>query len=214
MILRYCTPWKGYCCQSKTSTADCCTAGVGFQWNNATWVNYEFRLQNDNFHFNLQDAFTMTSASTLPSSSSTTSSSASTPGSTQDSSSTQSPLRSTASCSTTSSGEPTVSEICSTKTNIALTTGLGVGLGVPFLLALAALLWLIAARRYLQTGPRASSKGDTSAYEKSYNDGYSAGIAATQACQSYQQPVEADAVREHAELPEAKGMRESKYIIQ
>jgi hypothetical protein len=177
VILRFCSPWDGYCCQNSSSTADCCAAGVGFEWNNATWINYQFAPQQNDFGFNLASAYTTTSASTTATQVASVSSS-----STKSSASTA--VTSATTASACSNEESTNGATCSNSSTVAIGAGLGVGLGVPLLLALAGLLWLTARRRYEQ--PRTtvletsgSSKPEPHGYRSgpapAYNGGYSEG---------------------------------------
>jgi hypothetical protein len=156
---------------------------VGFEWNNATWVNYQFAPQQNDFSFNLASAYTTTSTSTTATlgssvSFSSTGSSASTAVA---SATTTSVSGAVSACS---SVEPTNTATCSNSSTIAIGAGLGVGLGVPLLLALAGLLWLTARRRYEQprtTVPAVSgsskpelhgySSGPTSANNGGYSEG-------------------------------------------
>ncbi|KAE9379940.1 hypothetical protein N431DRAFT_458927 [Stipitochalara longipes BDJ] len=134
VLLRYCSPWHAYCCQNTTSTADCCASGVGFEWNNATWINYKFVEQQDDFTFDLVSAFTTTSTPKTASTAVTTTTATSVSGT----------------ASACSSVGPTNTATCSKSSTVAIGAGLGAGLGVPLLLALAAILWLTARRKYEQ----------------------------------------------------------------
>jgi hypothetical protein len=161
---------------------------VGFEWNNATWINYQFAPQQNDFRFNLASAYTITSASTTATQvASVSSSSTGSLASTAVTSATAASVSGTP--STCSSVEPTNTATCSNSSTLAIGAGLGVGLGVPLLLALAGLLWLTARRRYEQprtTVPVASgsskpephgySSGPTSAYNGGYSEGNAAGF--------------------------------------
>jgi hypothetical protein len=161
---------------------------VGFEWNNATWINYEFAPQQNDFSFNLASAYTTTSASTTATQvSSGSSSSTRSSASTAVTSATAASVSGTASAC--SSVEPTNTATCSNSSTVAIGAGLGVGLGVPLLLALAGLLWLTARRRYEQprtTVPAASGSskpelhdyisGPTPAYNGGNSEGYAAGF--------------------------------------
>jgi hypothetical protein len=170
-ILRFCSPLNAYCCQNSSSTADCCAAGVGFEWNNATWINYQFAPQQDQFSFNLPNAYYTISSSISASTAGTSATAASVSGT----------------ASALSSVKPTNTAMSSNSSTTAIGAGLGVGLGVPLLVALAGLLWLMARRRYEKpqtTVPVASrsSKPELHGYSSGpapgYNGGYSEGPAA------------------------------------
>lgn len=170
-ILRFCSPLNAYCCQNSSSTADCCAAGVGFEWNNATWINYQSAPQQDQFSFNLANAYTTISTSISASTAGTSATAASVSGT----------------ASAGSSVKPTNTAMCSNSSTTAIGAGLGVGLGVPLLVALAGLLWLMARRRYEkpQTAVPAASRsskpelhGYSSGPAPGYNGGYSEGPAA------------------------------------
>ena len=162
VLLRYCSPWHAYCCQNTTSTADCCASGVGFEWNNATWINYKFVEQQDDFTFDLASAYTTTSTPKTASTAVTTTTVASVSGT----------------ASACSSVEPTNTAPCPKSSTVAISAGLGAGLGVPLLLALAGILWLTARRKYEQpqtTVPVASRSSMPEMH--GYNGGSAAGFA-------------------------------------
>lgn len=160
-ILRFCSPLNAYCCQNSSSTADCCAAGVGFEWNNATWINYQFAPQQDQFSFNLANAYTTISTSISASTAGTSATAASVSGT----------------ASAVSSVKPTNAAMCSNSSTTAIGAGLGVGLGVPLLVALAGLLWLMARRRYEKpqtTVPVASRSSKPELH--GYSEGPAAGL--------------------------------------
>jgi hypothetical protein len=163
VLLRYCSPWHAYCCQNTTSTADCCASGVGFAWNNATWINYKFVQQQDDFTFDLTSAYTTASTPKSASTAVTTTTAASTSGT-------------TSACSTVG---PTNTAKCSNNSTVAIGAGLGAGLGVPLLIALAAILWLAARRKYEQPQtpvPVASRFSTPEMHMHGYNEGSGAGF--------------------------------------
>lgn len=163
--LRYCPIFDGWCCQALNQVTDCCGNGTGYQWNNATWVNYDFSIKaSQSYIFELDNAYTVVKATT------TATSSATTTGSSAASTSSEGANAAAGDPSTCVSAA-TVTASCTSSPNssqtVALGAGLGIGLGVPLLGALAALLWMTAKGRYAgataaaAAGDKPSSAGFT-----------------------------------------------------
>ncbi|KAK8073390.1 hypothetical protein PG994_004289 [Apiospora phragmitis] len=64
-LLRFCKGFNGWCCDTSDSTIDCCSEGVGFQWNNATSINYDLIRQQADHSFYSDGACTTVAASTV-----------------------------------------------------------------------------------------------------------------------------------------------------
>ena len=144
---------------------------MGFEWNNATWIDYQFAPEQDDFSFNLASAYNTVSTSISVSTAGTSATGAS-------ASRTTSPG---------SSGEPTNTATCSNSSTTAVGAGLGVGLGLPLLVSLTGLLWLMARRRHekpqetiLETSRSSKPEqyGYSSGQTPGYNGGYGQGSAA------------------------------------
>ncbi|KAK8024533.1 hypothetical protein PG993_012599 [Apiospora rasikravindrae] len=139
-LLRFCKEFNGWCCDPLDSKADCCSDGVGFQWNNATLINYDFSQQQRDYTFDLAGAYTSVVASTWGANTPRTTISGSTP--TGPATSMPMPTGNSSAVAT----PPT--DACSSTPSVALEAGLAVGLGVPLLVLLAVLLWMLAKQKY------------------------------------------------------------------
>ncbi|KAK8071358.1 hypothetical protein PG997_011561 [Apiospora hydei] len=120
VLLRFCKEFNGWCCDLLDSKTDCCSSDVGFQLNNATLINYDFFQQQRDYTFDLADAYTSVVANTWGSN--------------------------TARTNSADAKLPT--DACPSTLSIALEAGLAAGLGVPLLILLAVLLWMLAKQKY------------------------------------------------------------------
>lgn len=152
MDLRFCKQMDGWCCQASDSRDDCCAQGVGFQWLNATQVNYNVvPVESASFVYEL--TYTATSDPVAISALTKSLSLANAPTATAlgtgliiatTSATTGVTGGSTGATSAAGSAE---GKCPNDNAVLALGAGLGVGLGVPLLAALAGLCWLASKQR-------------------------------------------------------------------